>query len=277
VPGADGSLRLVWSRRTTSRGRPVLGSVFGAPFALPAPGVGSNPDVAVDRDGTTVVVWIDTAAGRALAAQAPAGGAFGVPVVLSGPGRAREPQVTVDDAGNAVAAWLETTGSGNAVRVAHRPRGGAFGPAFQAVEPAQRAFSPRLESTSAGEVLLAWVNTTTTTGFGGGRGIVRLQRLGAGGAPVGTRIRLSPDGIRTRQPVLAHDGVGSYFAAWIAFRSGTNTVQARRLAPGGIAGPVRTLSRGAVADQPPPALVGAAGRAVAAFEQGGDVRYAIYR
>jgi hypothetical protein len=277
VPGADGSLRLVWTRRTTSRGRPVLGSVFGAPFALPAPGVGSTPDVAVDLDGTTVVVWVDSAAGHVLAAQAPAGGPFGVPVVLSGAGRARDPQVTIDSTGNAVVAWLETTGAGNAVLASQRPRGGAFGPAVQAAEPSQRAFSPRLEATSAGQVLLAWVSTTTTTGFGGGRGIVRLQRLRAGGTPVGARIRLSPDGVRAREPVLAHDGVGSAFASWLGFRSGTNSVQARRLAPGGITGPVRTLSRGRLEDQPAPALAGAAGRGVAAWVQGGDVRYSIYR
>jgi hypothetical protein len=277
VAGADGSLRLVWSRRTTSRGRPVLGSVFGAPFALPAPGVGSTPDVAVDLDGTTVAVWVDAAAGRVLAAQAPAGGAFGAPVVLSGPGRARDPQVTVDSSGTAVAAWVETTGAGNAVRAAARPRGGAFAPSIEVADASQRAFSPRLASTSAGEVLLAWVNTTTTTGFGGGRGIVRLQRLRAGGTPVGARIRLSPDGVRAREPVLAHDGVGSAFASWLGFRSGTNSVQARRLAPGGITGPVRTLSRGRVEDQGAPALTGAAGRGVAAWVQGGDVRYSIYR
>jgi hypothetical protein len=277
VPGADGSLRLVWSRRTTSRGRPVLGSVYGAPFALPAPGVGSQPQVAVDQDGTTVVVWVDAAAGRVLAAQAPAGSAFGAPFVLSGPGRARDPQVTVNEAGAAVAAWVETTGAGNAVRAAVRPRGSAFAPSIEVADATQRAFSPRLLSTSAGEVLLAWVNTTTTTGFGGGRGIVRLQRLGATGAPVGARIRLSPDGVRSREPVLAHDGVGSAFASWLAIRGGRNTVQARRLAPGGITGPVRTLSRGTAEDQGAPALTGAAGRGVAAWVQGGDVRYSIYR
>jgi len=277
VAGTDGSRRLVWSRRTTSRGRPVLGSVFGAPFALPAPGVGSTPQVAVDLDSTTVVVWVDVAAGRVLAAQAPAGGAFGTPVVLSGPGRARDPQVTVSEAGAALAAWVETTGAGNAVRAAVRPRGGTFAPSIEVADATQRAFSPRLLSTSAGEVLLAWVNATTTTGFGGGRGIVRLQRLRATGAPVGARIGLSPDGVRSREPVLAHDGVGSAFASWLAFRGGRTTVQARRLAPGGITGPARTLSRGTVEDQSAPALAGAAGRAVAAWVQGGDVRYAIYR
>ncbi|HEX2103282.1 MAG TPA: hypothetical protein VHF51_06495 [Solirubrobacteraceae bacterium] len=273
VSGADGSLRLVWSRRTTARGRPVLGSVYGAPFALPAPGVGSSPQVAVDPDGTTVVVWLDAAAGRVLAAQAPAGGTFGAPVVLSGAGRAREPRTVVTAAGGVVAAWLETTGAGNAVLAAQRPRGGAFGPAVQVAEPAQRAFAPRLAATSAGETLLAWVNTNSASGFAGRPGIARLQRLGAGGAPVGRRIRLSPDGARVSEVALAHDGVGSAFAAW----SDGARVQARRLAPGGLLGPVRTLSPGPPAHRPAPALAGAAGRAVAAWSERGRIRYSIYR
>jgi hypothetical protein len=273
VAGADGSLRLVWSRRTTSRGRPVIGSVYGAPFALPAPGVASQPRVAVDADGTTVAVWLDAAAGRVLAAQAPAGGSFGAPAILSGAGRARDPQVTVTASGAVVAAWLETAGAGNTVLAALRPRGGAFGPAVQVAEPAQGAFAPRLAATSAGETLVAWVNTNRTSGFAGGPGIARLQRLGAAGAPVGARIRLSPNGARVSEIALAHDGVGSAFAAWT---DGART-QARRLAPGGIAGPVRTLAPGPPASRLAPALAGAAGRAVAAWSERGRIRYSVYR
>jgi hypothetical protein len=276
VAGADGSTTLVWSRRTTSRARPVLGSTFGAAFALPAPGVGSRPKAAVDADGATVVVWTDTA-GRVLAAQAPKGGAFGVPVVLSAAGRARDPQIVAGADGGVVAAWVANAGAGNAVLAAARPRGGAFGAAVQVAEPAQRAFSPRLAATSAGEILVAWVNTNSPNGFAGGRGIARLQRLRATAQPVGARIRLSPDGVRTREAVLAHDGAGSAFAAWLAVRGGSTTVQARRLAPGGITGTVRTLSRGAVEDQPAPALTGGAARGVAAWTQGGVVRYSVYR
>src|SRR4051794_2283988 len=110
VTGGDGSLGLVWSRRTTSRGRAVLGSVYGAPFALPAPGVASQPQVAVDPDGAMVAVWVD-AAGRVLAAEAPAGGTFGAPLVLSATGRARDPQIAVAASGAVVVAWLQSAGT----------------------------------------------------------------------------------------------------------------------------------------------------------------------
>jgi len=56
VTGPGDALRLVWSRRTTEAGATVAGTAVGAPFALPAPGVGAEPEVAVDADATTVVV-----------------------------------------------------------------------------------------------------------------------------------------------------------------------------------------------------------------------------
>jgi hypothetical protein len=279
VAAADGSLRLVWSRRTSQSGRPVLGSGFGAPFALPAPGVGTQPQVAVDGDGTTVVVWVDIPTGHVLTASAPAGGTFGPTATLSATGRARDPQLTVSASDAVVAAWTRSVGTGNSVQAAVRPRGGAFGAPLEIAEPAQRAFAPRLAATSAGEVLVAWVNTRVGTGFGGGPGIVRARRLTAHGQPVGSRLRLSPDGVRADEAALAHDGTGSTIAAWTAFptRGRAGTVQARRIAPDGITGAVRALSRGTVALRSAPALAGAGGRAVAAWTQGGDVRYSVYR
>jgi hypothetical protein len=278
VAGDDGGLRLVWARRTTERGVPVLSSAFGPPFALPAPGVGSAPQVAVDADGTTVVVWVDPASGRAMAAQAPAGGAFGPPTALSASGRARDPQLALSTTGTAVAAWIQSNGSGNSVQVAVRPRGGAFGAAVPVADASQRAFAPRLAATTAGEVLVAWVNSNVSTGFGGGPRIVRLQRLRADGRPVGARLRITPNGVRTTQPAVASDGSGSAVVAWTEFVSRRGgAVQARRLAPGGIEGAVRTVSRGPVVDRVAPVLAGAAGRVVAAWVEAGDVRYSVFR
>src|SRR4051794_376996 len=278
VHGADRSLRLVWTRRTTQAGLAVDGAALGAPFALPGAGVGSQPQVAVDADGTTVVVWLDTAGGRLLGAQAPAGGTFGPTTVLSGPGRARDPQLTVSASGDVVAAWLSSAGSGNAVMAAVRPRRAAFGAPFQVAEPAQRAFAPRLVATPAGEVLVAWVNSNVTRAFGGASGIVRAQRLRADGTLVGPRLRLSPNGVRSSEPALVSDAGSAAFAAWTDFRSGRGSVQARRIAPGGIVGTGRTLSRRGAADNVlAPVLAGAAGRVAAVWVQRGDVAYSLYR
>ncbi|MEA2380097.1 MAG: hypothetical protein QOH72_68 [Solirubrobacteraceae bacterium] len=279
VAGGDGSTRLVWTRRTTAAGRLLAGGAFGAPFALPAPGVGAEPRIAVDADGTAVVVWVDSPSGRVLASQAPAGGRFGPPTVLSATGRARDPQLAVSATGTAVAVWLQSSGGGNSVQAVARPRGGAFGAPFQIAEPGQRAFSPRIAATSAREVLVAWVNSNVTTGYGGGPGVVRLQRLGDDGAPVGARRQLTPDGVRTTEPALAHDGTGSVIVAWTNFPAGarSGTVQARRIAPSAILGSVRTLSRGPVENRGAPVLAGGAGRMVAAWTQHRDVTYSVYR
>src|SRR4051812_50120692 len=179
VAAPGGTLALVWSRRTSEAGALLAGTAFGAPFALPAPGVGAEPQVAIDADGTTVVVWVDSASGRALAAQAGAGGAFGAPQVLSASGRARAPQLAISTTGTAVAAWLESSGSGNAVQMATRPRGGGFGAPVQVAEPDQRAFAPRLAATSAGEGLGPWGNSNVPTRFDRGPGALPLPRLRA--------------------------------------------------------------------------------------------------
>jgi hypothetical protein len=278
VAGPGDALRLVWARRRSEAGAQLAGTAFAAPFALPAPGVGAEPQVAVDADGTTIVVWIDQPTGLAMAAQAPPGGAFQPPQVLSASGRARDPQIAISTTGTAVAAWLQSNGAGNSVQVAARPRGGGFGGPVQVAEPSQRAFAPRLAADAAGEVLLAWVNSNVATGFGGGPGVLRVQRLGADGAAVGPRLQVTPDGVRTTQPAIVSDGSGSAVVAWTVFRSRTGgPIQARRLAPGGIAGAVRTVSRGPVLAGFAPVLAGAAGRVAAAWVQGGDVRYSVFR
>jgi hypothetical protein len=274
VTAPDGGLRLMWTRRTTSAARLVTGNTFGAQVALPAPGIGADPAVAVDGDGTTVVAWVQN--GQAFAAQAPAGGPFGAAVRVSGAGVARAPQLAVTDDGDVVAAWLSSTGQGNEIDMAVRPHGGAFGPAVQVVPPSERAFQPRLAATGAGEVLLAWIATNAANGFAGGRGPVRLQRLGGDERPVGPPITLSPAGVRASAPAIAHDGAGSALAAWTDSASDHGTVQARRIAPGAIVGPVRTLFRGG-AGTTTPVLAATGGQGVAAWLSGSDVRYSVYR
>ncbi len=270
VAGADGVLRVVWDRRTSSAGRAVQGTGFGPPFAVPGPGANATPAVVADPDGTLVAVWTDR--GRVLTASAPAGGAFGAATELPAGGYAREAQAVVTDSGDVVAAWLASSGLGTAVRIAGRPRGGAFGAPAEVAAADQGAFAPRLVATSAGEVLVAWVNTASARGWGAARGVVRAQRLGGDERPVGARLRLSPDGARAVEPALAHDGTGNVIAAWTDTGvARTRRVQARRIAPGAIVGPVRTISRANADSTLAPELAGARGQAVAAWLQSAAV------
>ena len=202
---------------------------------------------------------------------------FGPAAELPAGGYAREAQAVVTDDGDVVAAWLASSGLGNAVRVASRPRGGSFGAPFEVAAADQGAFSPRLVATSAGEVLVAWVNTPSARGWGAARGVVRAQRLGGDERPAGARLRLSPDGARAIEPALAHDGTGNVLAAWTDTGGGGRRVQARRIAPGAIAGPVRTLSARNADNSQAPEIAGAAGEGVAAWLQGADVVVSRYR
>ncbi|HYI36171.1 MAG TPA: hypothetical protein VEX39_06185 [Thermoleophilaceae bacterium] len=94
------------------------GGQFGDPVALGARQDGrqpeSDPDVAVMRDGTAVVVWQDRdASGRFVvrgAQRTPAGTMTPVQT-LSRPGTwGQTPSVTADAAGNAIVAWVEGDG-----------------------------------------------------------------------------------------------------------------------------------------------------------------------
>jgi hypothetical protein len=274
IAGADGSLRAVWARRTTSESAPVVGTSFGAPDSLPAPGNGAAPAVAVDPAGTTVVAWAQ--GGRVLAAQAPAGGAFGPAAALTDFGYARDPQLAVTASGAVVAAWVANAGRGNAVIGAVRAPGRPlFGDGVRIAGEGARAFGPRIAATSGGEVLVAYVSSSSERGFANASGIVRMQRLDPDGRPLGAApVRLSPDGARALAPAIAPDGAGGAIAGWTDVRAG-RAVQVRRIARGGITGAVRTLGRGDTAASP--ALAGAAGRAVAAWTAGERVRYSVYR
>ncbi|HEX6389731.1 MAG TPA: hypothetical protein VFZ89_09795 [Solirubrobacteraceae bacterium] len=275
VAGGDGPPRLIWDRRTSSAGRALRGTGFGAPFALPGRGVSSAPAIAVEPSGTVVAVW--TQGGRVLTASAPPGAAFGPTTVLSAAGYARQVQAVATDDGDVVAAWLSSSGEGNAILAAARPQGGDFSATVALAGHEERAFAPRLAATSAGEVLVAYLSTATNRGWGSARGVVRLRRLGGTEQPVGGRIRLSPDGVRAIEPALAHDGIGSALAAWTDSARGRSAVQAKRIAPGGITGPLRTLSRAPADSAAAPALAGANGQGVAAWLRGEDVRYSVYR
>jgi hypothetical protein len=275
VAGADGTLRAVWARRTASQSALVTGTSFGPATALPSPGNGAAPAVAVDRDGTTVVAW--TTGGRMLTAMAPAGGAFGPAVTLPSPGYARDPHIALTADGDVVTAWLASAGAGNAIVAAARPPGGAFGTPYEIAPAGEHAFAPRLAATSAGEVLVAYVASPQTRGYGGASGPVRLQRLGGDERPVGPRVPMSPSGVRAFSPSIAHDGTGSAFVGWTDAHAGRRAVQVRRVAPGGIVGAVRDLGPGDLRGSASPELAGAGGRGVAVWVRGDRVRYSVYR
>jgi hypothetical protein len=223
------------------------------------------------------VSWQDS--GRVSVAQAAPGAPFGAAVMPPTAGYARDVQIVQGGDGTVVLAWLASTGQGNAVQVASRPPGGTFGAPITIAPGPEGAYAPRLVATSAGEILLGWTATGRTSGYASSAGALRLQRLSAAGTPIGSIITLTASGSQAREIAFAHDGTGSVIAAWGRIDgNGRRTIQARRIAPGGIVGVVRNLSPRAGAQGAAPVLAAAAGDAIAAWTSPtGKVVYSIYR
>jgi hypothetical protein len=251
LPSADGQTYLGWPRRTFGQIVPFANGSF-QPFTSSAfAAIGNEPVAAVDSTGTIVLVW--EAAGQVMTATGRPGGAFSAPSVLGAAGR--DPQVTVLSDGSVVAAW--TTDAG--IVAAARPPGGAFGTPLTVVDGA--ASAARIIGSPGGEVLVAYVD---------GSRQLRLQRVTPTLARVGAAISLGA-GDETSGVALARDG-SAVFAAWTV-RS-TGMVRVRRIAPGGIIGPVRTLApRSLLRGRPPTTAAGA----VAWVNGGGTLLMSRYR
>ena len=251
LPSADGQTYLDWPRRTFGQFVPFADGAF-QPFASsPGAAIGNDPAAALDSTGTIVLVW--TSAGRVMTATGRPGGAFSTPSVLAAEGR--EPEVTVTPDGVVVAMWRTRSG----LVAASRSGTGGFGPPVTVVDGATAG--AQVIAGSAGEVMVAYVDGTRQ---------LRLQRLTPALARVGAPFDLGA-GVATRGVALAHDG-SAVFAAWT--ERATGAVHARRLAGGGIIGPLRTIAPRSLLRGHPPAT--AAG-AVAWVNGGGTLLMSRYR
>jgi hypothetical protein len=237
LPSADGQVYLTWPRRTFGQFVPFANGSF-EPFTASAfAAIGDDPVAAVDSTGAIVLVW--SAAGHVMTATGRPGGAFSTPSQLAAAGG--DPQVTVLADGTVVAAWTTDTG----IVAASRPPGGDFGAAVAVVDGAVTA--ARIIGSGAGEVMVAFVDASRQ---------LRLQRLTPGLARVGAVFDLGAGDV-TLDVALARDP-SAIFAAW-SERS-TGAVRARRIAPGGIIGPPRTLApRSVLRGHAPATAAGAVG------------------
>jgi hypothetical protein len=251
LPSADGQVYLGWPRRTFGQFVPFANGAF-QPFASSEfAAIGNDPVAAVDSTGTIVLVW--AVGGRIEAATGRPGAGFSAPSVLASSGRA--PQATVLPDGTIVAAW--TTNAG--VVAAARPPASAFGAPVSVV--GQPVMAARIIASAAGEVMVAFVDASPH---------LRLQRLTPALGAVGATIDLG-EGDETRDVALARDP-SAVFAAWT--ERSTGAVRVRRIAPGGIIGPPRTIaSRSLLRGQPPATAAGA----VAWVNGGGTLLMSRYR
>jgi len=118
---SDGSFfRIQYSTRTAN------GS-WATPITISDPGQSaSQPDVAVDLSGNTIVTWsrFDGANIRIQAAFRPAGGSFATPVTISDPGfDATKPETDFDNSGKALITWQRFDGTKLRVQATTRTAG----------------------------------------------------------------------------------------------------------------------------------------------------------
>jgi hypothetical protein len=237
LPSADGQVYLRWPRRTFGQFVPFADGSF-QPFTSSAfAAIGNDPVAAVDSTGTIVLVW--AAGGQVMAATGRPGGAFSAPRLLAPAGR--DPLATVLSDGTVVAAWTTDTGT----VAAARPPGGDFGAPVTIVDGTVSA--AQIIGSPGGEVMVAYVDAARQ---------LRLQRLTPALARVGATFDLGA-GEQTVGVALAQDG-SAVFAAWTERTTGA--IHVRRLAPGGIFGPRRTIApRSLLRGHPPATAAGAVG------------------
>jgi hypothetical protein len=249
LPSADGQTYLGWPRRTFGQFVPFANGRFQPFSSSPLAGIGNQPAAAVDSTGTIVLAWgpFDV-----MTAHARPGGPFSTPRDLA---VGEQPQTAVTPDGTVIVAFREF----DLIGAAARPPGGEFGTAVGIVD--EPTIAARIIGSPGGEVLVAYVDESQH---------LWLQRLTPALARVGAPIALggSDD---TRDVALARDG-SAVFAAWTV-RS-TGAVRVRRIAPGGIIGPVRTLAARSLLRGRAPAT--AAG-AVAWVNGGGTLLMSRYR
>jgi hypothetical protein len=238
--GGDGDdLLLGLPHRSAFRAAPFAGGAYE-----PVRDLGDIPaDAAAlaDARGTVVLAWTR---GRTLQiAQRPPGGTTSAPAVIPSPGYARQPQLALTADGHVVVVWLSNEGDGNTVMAVSRAAGAtAFGAPRRLTGPVG-AFAPRVAGSSAGELLVTFVQTGLTEGGGVRPGQVHILRATPDVTKVSPAVKLSVGSERTFEAPIDGHATDAAYVAWTVAGRGAHPVRVRRVAPGGIVGAAHTLTR----------------------------------
>ncbi len=204
--------------------RPTTDVPVGPSFVVSAPDAttATDPRLARDRAGNTVVVWAGTGASGG-GVYARRYGAEGIPrdagtrVDTSAAGDATAPAVAVAARGSYVVAWTAGVPGLGVLGVYARRfnvAGIALGEAFLvSAPPAGSAFSPAVAADARGNFVIAW-----TAGGGDGQGWhVYALRYDSAGRARGAVTRLSSTaGGDQFAPTAAADARGNFTVAWAA-------------------------------------------------------------
>lgn len=225
---------------TTTTTAPPAGQGFGDAVSVSTDGYDSRDEqVAVDRQGDAVLVWVRTSHEYPYPSQVELRsrshtGAWGPIVVLTPADQApHSPMVAVDDDGDAVVSWTAITPGPNYGAYARRVSGaGTVGPLQTLSGPGVTPLGTRVTVDADGDAVVTWAETHTDGGT-----IPKMRRFARDGS-LGAEEVLSTSPARAEVPAVAVDQAGDGVVAW------TNdwVVQARTLTASGPLGPLETVS-----------------------------------
>jgi hypothetical protein len=233
----------------------------------PAGEIGSQPQVATDRSGDSVLTWvredgIDGDADIVQARQMSVNGSLGPINDLSAPaGRAFAPQVASDEDGDAVFTWLRFDGNRDRAQGRTMTSAGALGATFVLTPSGPSARDPQVAIDANGDAVFTWQRFEVDSD--------RIQsRTRTAAGTLGAITNLSAAGGDAYAPQVASRDDGSSVFVWLRFDGANDRVQARTMTAGGVLGGVQTISdAGADALTPQVAIGATSGPAVATWER----------
>lgn len=236
-------------------------------------GTAELPRVALESDGSAVVVWQqhDSIRWNIWAARRAPGGSWGGPELIETDdvGDALQAQVVMDGLGHAVAAWSQTDAFRfNLWANVHTPGLGWGGALKIEGEDFGNAGEPALAADGAGRVVVVWSQ------FDGTRYDIGANRHDAWTGWAGDVLIESEDTASARRPRAAMDGAGNAYAVWEQFDGIRDSIRANRTLPGGAWGASQLIENDDTGSAWLPQVgADAAGNAVAVWQQHDGFRW----
>lgn len=229
-----------------------------------SPGDGAAPQLAVDPQGRTTVVWegasdVEGTLGVYAIRLDPYGAPLGPArivgyVPLTNGGQCPCPQVAVDPLGRSTVTWQTVEGSDHRVQAAQVDAAGVPG-AIHTLSPVGfDASGQKVEVDSTGRATIVWQ-------INGAAGVIESVRLDANGVPEELQTLSSPTG--PTQPQLTVDGGGNAYVVWAAPES----IEEVEIDAGGTPGPIHDVVSDPAAGAPQVA-VDSEGRATVSWWRG---------
>lgn len=223
----------------------------------------SFPRVAVEPNGTAtfaVVSGQQPNANKIVLRRWPFGATLTEPQNVSPAFSSGRPDVAVNDAGQSAVIWVSSaSGSDQEVRGRRREADGTFGPVHDLTPAATQGSQPAVAIAPDGSALFVYQRTTPSSA-------IVARRLSAGGV-LGTAKLVSPLNQAVRDPAVAMDGAGNGIVTWSRRNEETDEefAQARRIAPDGTLGVIKTLAPAAFGVKDTQVGIDGSGRAILAW------------